>query len=754
MDADNEFLKRLRGTFRIEAEEHVRAISAGLMELEKNPGVEKLAELVETVFREAHSLKGAARSVDLRDVEAVCQRLEGAFYALKRREIGLSTAMFDLFHRAVNAIAELILSAEGGAPADRSNIRELMGQLAEIPRGAATAGEPEPEGPGQAVGTAPGENPDTTPTRDDRHDTRIPDAKKQISMKSVRIPTARLDPILLQAEEMIQVTMAAGQRVGELKEIDRSLVSWEAEWIKWKEKPSASEAQQSGKMPGWNETRFNELKGRVAAVSRSMEQDFRTLKRMVDDHLESMKQVMMLPVTTLVEAFPKFVRDLARDQGKEVELVISGSETEIDKRILEELKDPLIHLVRNCIDHGIKKPEERALLNKTPKGTINIIFGIKDGRQLEILVSDDGEGIDAEQVRAAAIQTGIVAPDAAGKLTDQEVLSLIFKSGITTSPIITDISGRGLGLAIVREKVEKLGGSVSVDSHPGIDTAFRLVMPLTLATFRGVLVRVNEHVFVAPTAGVERVIRAEQDEILTVENRKTIRLNGQVLSLVMLGDILELPDNNNEPADKISVVVIASGDTRIAFQVDEVLDELQVFVKGMGRQLRRVRNIAGATVLGTGRVIPVLNVSDLIKSALRRSTTVKAAETIKKETIKKRRILVVEDSITARTLIKNILETAGYRVSTAVDGVDAFTRVRGNEFNLVVSDVDMPRMNGFELTENIRSDKQYRELPVVLVTALESREDRERGIEVGANAYIVKSSFDQSNLLEVVKRFM
>ena len=269
------------------------------------------------------------------------------------------------------------------------------------------------------------------------------------------------------------------------------------------------------------------------------------LKRMVDDHLESMKLVMMLPVATLVEAFPKVVRDLARDQDKEAELVIHGTEIEIDKRILEELKDPLMHLLRNSVDHGIKKPEERARLNKTPKGIITLGFGIKDGRQLEVLVSDDGEGIDAEQVRAAAEKSGLITQDAAGKPGEPEVLSFIFKSGISTSPIITDISGRGLGLAIVREKVEKLGGIVSVESHPGRGTTFRLIMPLTLSTFRGVLVSADEHMFVLPTLNVERAVRVGREEIRTVENRETIQLNGQILPLVRLGDALELSAPGN-----------------------------------------------------------------------------------------------------------------------------------------------------------------------------------------------------------------
>jgi two-component system chemotaxis sensor kinase CheA len=390
---------------------------------------------------------------------------------------------------------------------------------------------------------------------------------------------------------------------------------------------------------------------------------------------------------------------------------------------------------------------------------VSLAVSQKNGDKVEILLSDDGAGIDVAKVKEAALKLGLLSPDEAEKMSQSQALSLIFQSGVSTSPIITDLSGRGLGLAIVREKVEKLGGAVSLDTHPDRGTTFRIALPLTLATFRGVIVRVDERLFVLPTISVERVARVESEKIKTVENQETIELHGQPVSLVRLGDALELArrsDSGRAMADHVQVVVLASNDMRLAFLVDEILNEQEVLVKSLGPQLARVRNIAGATVLGTGKIVPILNIPDLMKSALRVSgVTVKPpAPPPEREEAKKQSILVVEDSITARTLLKNILEAAGYEITTAVDGIDAFTQLRTGEFDLVVSDVDMPRMNGFDLTAKIRSDKKLADLPVVLVTALESREDRERGIDVGANAYIVKSSFDQSNLLEVIRRLI
>jgi len=478
---------------------------------------------------------------------------------------------------------------------------------------------------------------------------------------------------------------------------------------------------------------------------------------MVDGLLEDMKKALMLPVSSALEMFPKFVRDLSRDRGKEAELLVQGGEIEIDRRILDEMRDPLIHLVRNCVDHGIETRAERARRDKPPQGTIALAIARRNGSRVEIQVSDDGAGIDTGKLREAARKLGLLSFEDAGRGGEQDLLPLVFQSGVSTSPIITDLSGRGLGLAIVREKVERLGGSISVETRPGRGTAFRVVLPLTLATFRGLHVKAGGERFVLPTAYVEQAARLKKEEIKTVENRETIRWNGQAVALARLADALELPRGKGvEPSgDTVQIVVLGSADRRIAFQVDEVLEEREVLVKTLGRQLSRVRNIAGATVLGTGKVVPILDVPDLLRSAAKAAAAPAAAAAEGGEVAaESKSILVAEDSITARTLLKNILESAGYNVATAVDGIDGFTQLKTERFDLVVSDVDMPRMNGFDLTAKIRADKALAELPVVLVTALESREDRERGIDVGANGYIVKSSFDQSNLLEVIGRLI
>jgi two-component system chemotaxis sensor kinase CheA len=769
---DKELLKKLLGIFKVEAQEHVTAILSGLVELEGASSPERQMEMVESVFREAHSLKGAARAVSLIKIEGVCQSLEDLFARLKAKEIALSPELFDQLHQMADTLGVLLASES----TETARVDE-----ARLPQ---TPGPPNPANRMVSLLRPPalhsvevaGSRPATILQPEDTLEPgRFGDQKQGLS-ETLRVSASKLDALLRQAEELIPAKATAAQRVTELCEISQVLDSWGKEWRKIRPQTHAlasfvhGEHRSSGpshsangrastessmmKVSGFldrNENVLNSVKQKLGALGKRLEYDRRAFERRADDLLEDIKQVSMLPFSTLLESFPKLVRDLSRDCGKDAELAIVGGEIEVDRRILEEMKDPLVHLVRNCIDHGIETPQQRKERGKLPRATVRIAILPRSAVKVEIVVSDDGAGIDFQKVRAASVKLGLVSEVDARKTDDQQCAGLIFKSGVSTSPMITEISGRGLGLAIVREKAEKVGGTVSVETQPGAGTTFRLILPLTLARFRGILVRVGESLFVLPTRHVQRVLRVSKDEIKTAENRETIQINGRATSAVRLSDVLEVTQTNTDadPKRKLPVLVLAWAGEQIGFLVDEILDEREVLVKSLGKQLPRVRNIAGATILGTGKVLPVLNIADLMRSAVR-MTPVRAARAAEAP----KSILVAEDSITSRTLLKSILELAGYKVKTAIDGADALAVFATEAFDLVVSDVEMPRMSGLELTARIRAGKRLAQLPVVLVTALDSREDRERGVDVGANAYIVKSSFDQGNLLEVVRRLI
>ncbi len=776
---NDEFLKRLLATFRIEADEHLKAMSAGLIELEKNPAADRQAEIIEIVFREAHSLKGAARAVNLKEVESVCHPLESVLAVLKNKQLAISQPLFDLLYQTIDALDSLLASGgTGTAGSHQTKPALLIRQLDD-----ALQGRFAPMDMTQPVlspqQTPPGHVPEQPPVETTEPVTiAAPSPAPSLASETVRVSTQKLDAVMRQVEELLSPQLAAAQRASELREVAASFASWKKQRAKVRpvlrliERYVEGGAKGNGaglpKFPAQelpkllehleSEQQFMKtLEERLLRLSKFAAHDRRALAGMSDSLLHDVKEMHLMPFSSLLEIYPRFSRELARDQGKQVELMIQGGEIEIDRHILEEIKDPLMHLLRNCIDHGIEQPAIRQKNGKPVCGTIKIAIAQKDGGKIEIMIADDGAGIDAEKVKATSRRLDLVSAEEAEKLNEQEAQALIFLSGISTSPIITDLSGRGLGLAIVREKIEKLGGVVALESRQDGGTTFRISLPLMLATFRGVLVRAGEHYFIIPALSVERVARVEQQDIRTVENRATISLDGQIVALAGLGDVLELPRqcstvNTSAP---VSLVILGTGRQRVAFQVEEILGEQEVLVKTLGKQLARVRNIAGASVLGTGQVVAVLNVPDLLKSAVKRvSAPLESDAAEKPGEAARRSILVVEDSITSRALLKNILESAGYLVTTAVDGVDAYTTLKTGTFDLIVSDVEMPRMDGFDLTTKVRADKQLDALPVVLVTSLESREHRERGIDVGASAYIVKSSFDQSNLLEVVRRLI
>jgi two-component system chemotaxis sensor kinase CheA len=766
---DHDFLKRLRATFEVEAREHIRAMSSGLIALERSTVADQQLDIIEAIFREAHSLKGAARAVNLAEIEAICQALETVFAALKRQEIVVSTELYDILHQTLDSLGPLLVGPEAGLVAtEASRISAVLQRLESLPKAA-------------FAGTRGSEVQDPALILEPTPPSLISGALSPAVTETVRISTAKLDALLLQVEELLSAKLTAGQRADELREITTALAAWRREWTKIH--PVVAAMQQSLGKTGhgqaelsdggeksthwmrqlldflaWHDDYLKAFDSKLTTLTKSAEQDHRALGRMVDDLLEDMKKVSMQPFSSLLEVFPKLARDLARDRGKEVEVVIHGGDIEIDRRILEEMKEPLIHIVRNCIDHGIESPQERERKHKSRRGTVTVAISQKDGSKVELLVSDDGAGIDVAQVKSAAQKLGLIVQGEPDLLNEQEALALIFQSGVSTSPTITDISGRGLGLAIVREKAEKLGGVLSLETSPDVGTTFRIVLPLTLATFRGVLVRAAEQLFVLPITQVERVVRVNKADITTVGSRETLQLNGQAVSLVRLEDVLELSRQNVTDAsvDSLPVVVLAAAEKRIAFVVEAILGEQEVLVKRLGPQLPRVRNIAGATVLGTGQVVPVLNVPDVLKSAVRASVAAVSpgVTTVEREGAGQKSVLLVEDSVTTRMLLKNLLEAAGYHVRTAVDGVDGLMQLRSGPVDIVVSDVDMPRMNGFDLTARIRDDKTFAELPVVLVTTLASHADRERGMQVGANAYMEKSSFDQSDLLAVIQRLV
>lgn len=724
---------RLLATFRGEAAEHLQAIAANLLALEGGRSPEQTRAVVEATFREVHTLKGAARSVSLTDVEALCRACESILSRITHDQLGLTPSVVGGLEEAFDLVAQLV-SGDQKVGAAAYQLIERLERTAAGPAPATVAAARDPMPPVE---------------------TAISPAASLQPSGTIRLATDTLDTLLLQAEELIVPKLAAGQRVGEARGLVERLA-------RCRSTLNRATGSQVATAEATHDLRSLEADARE--MLRQLTRDERNLSGAVGGLHERLREVRLTAASVVLDLFPRMVRDLARESGKRIEWVAQGSEMEVDRKVLEEIKDPLIHLVRNAIDHGIEPTEVRAQAGKPLTGRIGVTFSAVEGHRIEVRVEDDGGGIDPAQVSDAAVRARLVTSETAEGLTDDEAVTLIWRSGLSTSRIITDVSGHGLGLAIVKDRVERLGGHIRLDTRRGSGTTVRMVLPASVATFRGLLVRAGGQPFLIPTGAVERAVRVAASEIEHVEGRDAIGWNGRTLSLARLSDLLDLAPSPalDAPGSSVPVptpvrrqpcVVVTVGEQSVGLLVEEIDGEREVLVKELTAPLVRVRNIAGAGLLGTGRVALILRPADLFKSARHRprsSGLASAAPEGRRQPL----ILVVDDSITTRTMEKNLLEAAGYQVRVAVDGVEAWTLLRTEAFDLVVSDVDMPRMDGLDLTARIRTDPKMSGVPVVLVTALESREDKERGIEVGANAYLVKSSFDQTNLLEIIRRLV
>jgi two-component system chemotaxis sensor kinase CheA len=472
----------------------------------------------------------------------------------------------------------------------------------------------------------------------------------------------------------------------------------------------------------------------------------------VNELQEQGMRLRMLPANAIFQSFPLAVRDLARQFRKNINLIIEGGDTELDKKVLEEINDPLVHIMRNAVDHGIEDPATRRALGKPAEGTI-VLSARPEGDRILIEVSDDGAGIDPDRVRESAVRKGYITEVEAKVMSDREAQYMIFEAGFSTASIITEISGRGVGMDVVREfVVEKLKGSLDLDSVVGRGTVFKLTIPLTLAIIRALMLRVGGQVYALPTASVDETLRVDPSEIIKVEGRDVIRRQRRTIPLVRLSDILGV---DSAPASaKVPIATIGYSGHRMGFIVDAFVGEQQIVIKPLGSHLRKVLNVAGVTILGAGEVVPILNVPDLMSSARTRSGQ-RVGMVQREERSGPRSVLICEDSFTTRELERSIFEAAGYVVETANDGAQGLALLRdGLRVDAVVTDVQMPVMTGFELTRAIKADPALAETPVIIVTSLERDEEKTEGVDSGADAYITKSVFNQDTLLDTVERLI
>ena len=729
--------------FAAEAEGRLDTLVDELLELEKG-GADP--ERVASLFREAHTIKGGAAVVGMTHVARVAHALEDLLEEVRRDRRGIDATLIDAVLAGVDAIRTLIPLAVAGedheAAAFEAEQRLRLALVGPSPGDA----PPAPSTAASAAGTpAP-----STPRASAARETAPAPPEQPAAPLPATPPQVDLEPAAAHDGETVPHERPAGD--GHVA----------ADGTGGHAEPARASATEMLQIPVHRIDDLVRLIGEASAATlrlgsallERLERDpsglteYRDLVRSLNELQELALHARMIPVMSLAPRLRRAVRDLAHEAGKEVRFETRGEDAEIDRGVLERLADPLLHLVRNAVDHGIETPDERRLRGKPVEGTIRL-HAMQLGSEMIIAVSDDGRGIDVGRVRETAGRTD----SSALEMDDEAALYLIFRSGLTTATRVTGVSGRGVGLDAVRASLNAVRGRIEVRSDPGLGTEFRIAVPITMATLRCLVINSAGQAYAIPLHSVRAVLPPQPSA--SVGGRPMTMVDGRPVPISSLAWVLGTGNGSEGPA------VVVAGLTRShAFKVDDLVDQRDVVVKGLGELVPRLPAVAGAGVQPDGSILLVLEAAGLIERARRMDTgdrSLEAAEGTGREVPVARRapsILVVDDALTVRELQRSIFENAGYRVKVATNGEEALSEISDERPDLVLTDVQMPRMDGFQLTEAIRNQPALASLPVIILTSRGSDEDRRRGLECGADGYIVKSGFDQSALLSAVERLL
>jgi two-component system chemotaxis sensor kinase CheA len=682
-----------------EAEEHLESLRKGILSLEKEGlSEEQLNELL----RSAHTLKGSANMVDLVELAGVAHRLEDLLKNLQSGEQEFSSDLVDVLLVATDAIEALMAQAQssGGISVNVDTVVKALES------GALDA------------------------TQDEAN---APDYQGTERRTSVRASVERLDQLVNRMGEILlsqkAMTARQAQMTTLLQELDSSM--------------GRLQASDDG-------SSLQSLRGNMVALISDFERDRLQLGYQAEDVYQRTMELRLLPLATITDEFERSLRNLARNLKKEVNFTVKGQEVELDRNMLDAVKPILLHVLNNAIDHGIEEPETRVRLGKLKAGQISLEARY-EGSFVQIAIRDDGQGLNPEKIRETAIKRGVLSVDDAAAMSDEAVIYLVFEPGFSTREFITDVSGRGVGLDVVKSNLDQIKGNLTLHSEVGSGTELLLRLPLSMAIFTGLLVESCGETYVFPQHYVAEVLRISPRDVLEEMGREVVRLRETSIPLSSLSRLLEV-DASTRVSERLTVLVLSFREQRMALLVDRTLGLQDVVVKDLGCQLKSLDYFSGSTILGDGNPALILSVADLFAANQGRQKLQLRQEYEKaQQNAMRGRVLVVDDSITTRTMEKNILETNHYEVVVAVSGFDALEKLETSRFDLMVSDVEMPGMTGFELTQKVRLRDDSRDMPVIIVSSLASDEDRRQGMEAGAQAYIVKGNFQQGLLLETVE---
>ncbi|MSR41823.1 MAG: hybrid sensor histidine kinase/response regulator [Phycisphaerales bacterium] len=716
--------------FRGEAEQHAATLSADLVKLEQSASPAD----IEPLMRAAHSIKGAAKVIGLDRAVDLAHAMEDALVAMQQgREIPTAERIDQLL-RATDLLASLAAISESELAAWTAANTPVVAALAAsllqpIARGAVAA---------------------PTTQRSLSAPLAVPKPEPRERTSAVRVTAEKLDRLLQLAGE----TMLESRRLEVVRRQSQSMKSRvieledELDRLRTWMRQNGIDANVLAPLRKITSRTRNEVVGHIASVDESIRRGEETATSLYHEVLSS----RMRPFADVTGALPRTVRDIARQLGKEVRLEVIGESVQVDRDILARLEAPLNHLLRNALDHGLEMPDERRAAGKSESSLLRV-EALHHAGMLRIRVSDDGRGIHSEMIRESVVRKALASSEMVAEMSNQEVLEFLFLPGFSTAAQVTDLSGRGVGLDVVQSTMREVGGRVRVESAPGTGTVFELELPITVSVIRALLAEVSGETFAFPLARIERVVQLHSDALTTVEGRLQFSLDDRSVGLVDAATLFEL--GAIEVRDSVSVVVLG-GDDWYGFLVDKFVGEEDLVVRTLDSRLGKVAHVSAAAIREDGDPALIVDCEDILSSMRQQLTEGRPSASKRRaiaasSSVRRKRVLVVDDSATVREVERQLLVRLGYEVDTANDGADGFHALRDGGYDLLVSDVDMPRMTGIELTRAVRLEPTLTRLPIIIVSYKDREEDRLAGMNAGANAYLTKGAFQDQTFAATVR---
>ncbi len=791
-------LQEIMEDFLIEAFEMNEQLDQDLVELEHNP--EDL-DLLNRIFRVAHTIKGSSSFLNLNILTHLTHNMEDVLNRARKGEIKITPDIMDVVLRSIDLMKTLLVTIrDTGSDTNNGKENEIEEAVKQL----------------QAITSQNLEVvKETLGTKEAPKEENKEEAKEENKENKAKAPTAEnsaSDNPLADEPDLDYANMSAEEVEAEIErllnkrqEADKERRAQKKQEDQAKPKQEVTPTKETPKAPK-TETKAKakadteENKAPSIGVEQTVRVDVRRLDHLMnligelvlgknrliriysdveerydgEKFLEELNQVVssisavttdlqlavmktrMQPVGKVFNKFPRMVRDLSRELGKSIELIIEGEETELDKSIVEEIGDPLIHIIRNSCDHGIEPLEERRRLNKPETGKVQL-SAYNEGNHIVIKISDDGKGLDPVMLKEKAIEKGVISERDAEGMSDREAFNLIFKPGFSTAKVVSNVSGRGVGMDVVKTNIEKLNGIIEIDSEVGVGTTQKLKIPLTLAIIQALLVGVQEEYYAIPLSSVLETVRISQDEIYTVDGKSVLRLRDEVLSLVRLSDIFKV-DAILESNSDVYVVIIGLADQKIGVIVDYLIGQEEVVIKSLGYYLKNTRGIAGATVRGDGKITLIVDVGammDMAKSIKVNITTLmnESESTKSKNSPSDYVVLAIDDSSTDRAIIRKCLKPLGITLLEATNGLEGLEMLKNGDKipDAILVDIEMPKMDGYTFASEVRKYNKFKNLPLIAVTSRVTKTDRMRGVESGMTEYITKP-YSGEYLTTVVKR--